>query len=153
MKKLVCTLILASSISFFAKAQTDYYGAAGLGIDLIDDAVFVGVSGKYFFDGKHVGQAHLGFEDGGTIITALYSFHKEIFGADGLRWYTGIGPSIVLVKNTDNIFALRPHAGLDFKVDGVPLVLNFDWRPAIILSNNGDNQVGSFGFGIQFAFN
>ncbi|MEM9869439.1 MAG: hypothetical protein AAF765_17205, partial [Bacteroidota bacterium] len=68
----------------------------------------------------------------------------------GLRWYTGIGPSIILLDG-DNIFALRPHAGLDLKMDGVPLVFNFDWRPAVALSETGDNEVGSFGFGIMFA--
>ena len=54
---------------------------------------------------------------------------------------------------SDNIFALRPHLGLDFKVDGVPFVINFDWRPSVVLSDVGDNEVGAFGFGLQFAIN
>ena len=152
MKKLLFTLLLTSSLFTFTQAQTSYDGALGLGIDLIGDFTFVGAGGKYFFSEKHVGQAHLGFEKDATIITALYSFHKQFVGARGLRWYTGIGPSIVFLDG-DNSFSLRPHAGLDFKFDGVPIVLNFDWRPAVILSNSGDNEIGSFGFGILFAFN
>nr|WP_299340480.1 hypothetical protein [Allomuricauda sp.] len=152
MKKSVFTCVLIFSLSLTVKAQTSYDGAVGLGIDLNGDFTFVGAAGKYFFSEKHVGQAHLGFEDNATIITALYSFHKQFVGARGLRWYTGIGPSIVFLDG-DNIFSLRPHAGLDFKFDGVPIVLNFDWRPAVVLSNSGDNEVGSFGFGIMFAFN
>ncbi|MEM9076683.1 MAG: hypothetical protein AAGC43_06575 [Bacteroidota bacterium] len=152
MKKLLLTFLIVSSLSSLVKAQTSYDGALGLGIDLIGDFTFVGAGGKYFFSEKHVGQAHLGFEQNATIITALYSFHKEILGARGLRWYTGVGPSIIFLDG-DNTFSLRPHAGLDFKFDGVPIVLNFDWRPAVILSNSGDNEVGSFGFGILFAFN
>ena len=113
----------------------------------------MGASGKYFFSDNHVGQADLGFEDNATIATFLYSFHKGFFRAPGLRWYAGVGPSIIFIKNTDNIFALRPHLGLDFKIDGVPLVLNFDWRPSVVLSDVGENQVAAFGFGLQFAIN
>ena len=151
MKKLLFVCIFTLSFSAVVKAQTSYDAALGLGIDLYDEGTFIGPSGKYFFSEKHVGQAHLGFEKNATIITALYSFHKTIVGAPGLRWYAGIGPSIIFLDG-DNIFSLRPHGGLDFKFDGVPLVLNFDWRPAIALSNTGDNVIGSFGFGIQFAF-
>jgi len=100
-----------------------------------------------------VGQADLGFEDNATLLTILYSYHKEFNGAPGLRWYAGIGPSIILIEDFDNIFALRPHAGLDFKIDGVPIVINFDWRPALVLSDGGDGEAGAFGFGIQYAFN
>lgn len=152
MKKLLFVCIFASFLSSTIKAQTSYDGAVGLGIDLYDEATFFGPSGKYFFSEKHVGQAHVGLEEDATIITALYSFHKEFYGAKGLRWYTGIGPSIILL-DSDNIFALRPHLGIDFKVNGFPLVMNFDWRPAIALSDVGDNEVGNFGFGILFAFN
>ena len=102
---------------------------------------------------NHVGQGDLGFEDNATIATFLYSYHKEFFRAKGLRWYAGVGPSIIFIKNSDNIFALRPHLGLDFKVDGVPFVINFDWRPSVVLSDVGDNEVGAFGFGLQFAIN
>lgn len=154
MKKLlfVFTLVLLSSVSI--KAQTSYKAALGLGVDTaVEDATFVGATGKFFFSSNHVGQADLGFEDNATIITALYSYHKQFRGARGLRWYVGVGPSIILIKDFDNIFALRPHGGLDFKINGAPIVINFDWRPSIILSDGPDNHVAAFGLGIQFAFN
>ncbi len=146
-------MAFAMLCSLAAKAQTNYKAALGLGIDLYDEATFYGATGKYFFSDHHVGQADLGFEDNATIVTFLYSYHKEFVGARGLRWYAGAGPSIIFIKDFDNIFALRPHAGIDFKVDGVPLVLNFDWRPAIALSDVGENEVAAFGFGLQFAIN
>lgn len=151
MKKLlfVFTLVMLGTVA--SKAQTNYRAALGLGIDLYDDATFFGATGKYFFSDNHVGQADLGFEDNATIATFLYSYHKEFVGARGLRWYAGVGPSIIFLKNNDNIFALRPHLGIDFKVDGVPFVLNFDWRPSVVLSEVGDNEVAAFGFGLQFA--
>nr|WP_298927659.1 hypothetical protein [uncultured Allomuricauda sp.] len=153
MKKLSFVFILTLMLAFSAKAQTSYKGAVGLGIDLYDNATFVGPSAKYFFSSNHVGQADLGFEDNATILTFLYSYHKQFDGAPGLRWYAGIGPSIILIDDFDNIFSLRPHAGLDFKIDGVPIVVNFDWRPAIVISDAGDGEAGAFGFGIQYAFN
>lgn len=152
MKKTVFCLFASLIFFGFSFAQTSYTGAVGLGIDLYDNATFVGPSGKYFFSENHVGQADLGFEDNATIITILYSYHKEFPGANGLRWYAGAGPSIILIDDFDNIFSLRPHAGLDFKIDGVPIVVNFDWRPAIVLSDAGDGEAGAFGFGIQYAF-
>lgn len=153
MKKLVfaVTLILLGALSI--KAQTSYKAALGLGVDAFDKLTLVGVTGKYFFTDNHVGQADLLFEDGVTAITALYSYHKRFTGASGLRWYAGAGPSIFLLDGGDNVFALRPHLGLDFKINAVPIVLNFDWRPLIALSQDTDNEVGAFGFGLQFAFN
>ncbi|GLU45496.1 hypothetical protein [Allomuricauda sp. NBRC 101325] len=152
MKKLLFVVAFAMLGSMGLKAQTSYKAALGLGIDLFDEATFYGASGKYFFSDNHVGQADFLFEDNATMVTFLYSYHKGIVGARGLRWYAGAGPSIIFVKDVDNAFALRPHLGLDFKVNGVPFVVNFDWRPAIVLSE-GDNAIGAFGFGMQFAFN
>ncbi|WP_431160957.1 hypothetical protein [Flagellimonas beolgyonensis] len=151
MKKLLFAIAFVLLGNVAVKAQTNYRAALGLGIDLYDEATFFGATGKYFFSDHHVGQADLGFEDNATIVTFLYSFHKQFVGARGLRWYAGVGPSIIFIKDSDNIFALRPHLGIDFKVDGVPLVLNFDWRPSIVLSDVGENQVAAFGFGLQFA--
>lgn len=152
MKKFVFVVAFAMLGTVAVKAQTSYKAALGLGVDAVDSATFIGATGKYFFTSNHVGQADLGFEDGATMITVLYSYHKGFTRAGGLRWYAGAGPSIILVDDVDNVFALRPHLGLDFKINGVPFVANFDWRPAIVLSD-GDNEVGAFGFGLQFAFN
>ncbi len=153
MKKLLFVFTVMSLCMTVAKAQTNYKAAVGLGIDLYDEATFFGATGKYFFSDHHVGQADLGFEDQATIISILYSYHKQFVAARGLRWYTGVGPSIILIDGVDNIFALRPHLGIDFKVNGVPIVVNFDWRPAVVLSETGDNEIGAFGFGLQFAIN
>ncbi|NVN19935.1 hypothetical protein GUA46_16470 [Muricauda sp. HICW] len=153
MKKLLLVIAFVMLSHFAAKAQISYKGALGLGIDLYDEATFFGATGKYFFSDNHVGQADLGFEDNATMATFLYSYHKGFYRAPGLRWYAGVGPSIIFIKDFDNIFALRPHLGLDFKIDGVPFVLNFDWRPSVVLSDVGDNEVAAFGFGLQFAIN
>jgi hypothetical protein len=153
MRKLLLVFAIGMLGHLAVKAQTNYRAALGLGVDLYDEFTFFGATGKYFFSDNHVGQGDLGFEDNATIVTFLYSYHKEFFRAPGLRWYAGVGPSIIFIKDIDNVFALRPHLGLDFKVDFMPLVLNFDWRPSVVLSNEGEGQVAAFGFGLQFAIN
>jgi len=153
MKKVCIVFTLTILFTSIGSAQTSYKAALGLGVDAYDEATFFGATGKYFFSDHHVGQADVGFEDGGTILTFLYSYHKQIVGARGLRWYGGVGPSIILIEDFDNIFSLRPHLGLDFKPNGVPFVINFDWRPAIALSETGETEAAAFGFGLQFAIN
>ena len=93
------------------------------------------------------------FKDNATMARFLYSYHKGFYRAPGLRWYPGVGPSIIFFKDFDNIFALPPHMGLDFKIEGVPFVLNFHWRPSVVLSDVGNNEVAAFGFGPRFAIN
>ncbi len=152
MKKVLFVFAFTVLFASVSKAQSSYRAALGLGVDAFGGATFFGATGKYFFSDHHVGQADFGFEDNATIVTILYSYHKPIVGTRGsLQWYGGVGPSIVLVSDFDNVFALRPHLGLDFKPKGIPFVVNFDWRPAIVLSETGDGEAGAFGFGLQFA--
>nr|WP_299383581.1 hypothetical protein [Allomuricauda sp.] len=153
MKKSCLLLPLIFLLTSLAHGQTKYIASLGMGVDAYGETLFFGGTGKYFFSDQHVGQANVLFEENATMLTVLYSFHKEMVGARGLRWYAGAGPSIVLVKDFDNAFVLRPHLGLDFKPNGVPFVVNFDWRPVVAVSETGDGEAGAFGFGLQFTLN
>ncbi len=154
MKKRILVGIVFLAFVSLSNAQSSYTGAIGLGIDFFEDVTLVGPSGKYFFAENHVGQADLGFEENVTAITLLYSYHDQFSGAPGLRWYAGFGPSVLFLD--DDIgggteIALRPHAGLDFKINGVPLAFSFDWRPFLGLGDL-NNEVGAFGVGFRYAF-
>lgn len=46
--------------------------------------------------------------------------------------------------------ALKPKAGLDYKINNVPLAFSFDWIPFIGLGEYIGNQVGAFGIGIIY---
>ncbi len=153
MKKLFLLGIALFSFALVSNAQV-YTGAVGLGLDLGDGFTFVGPSGKYFFAENHAGQFDLGFEDGATALTFLYSYYGQFSGADGLQWFAGIGPTIALIKNADAFFSLRPHAGLDFKIPDVPLAFSASWRPAIALSDTDANRLeaGAFALGFRYAF-
>ena len=151
MKKLlflVAAVILGTNVS---NAQSDYTFAAGLGLDLFSGVTLVGPSAKYFFAEEHAGQAELMFESGLTTLTALYEYHGDISGADGLQWFAGAGPSILFFgEGIGTEIALRPIVGLDYKIDGVPLAFSFDWRPFIGLGDLLGNEVGAFGIGVKY---
>ena len=149
---LLSVILIATYLSSNAQVYT---GAVGLGLDLGDGFTFVGPSGKYFLAENHAAQFDLGFEDGCTALTFLYTYHQEFDGADGLQWLAGVGPTIVLIKDADTQFALRPHAGLDFKIPDIPLAFSASWRPAILLSEVGEGnriEAGSFALGFRYAF-
>jgi hypothetical protein len=130
--------------------QSNYTVAAGLGLDLFSGATLVGPSGKFFFAEEHAAQAEIMFESGLTAITGIYEYHGDISGADGLKWFAGAGPSILLFGNGfGSEVALRPTAGLDYKINDVPLAFSFDWRPFIGFGDLG-NEVGAFGLGIRY---
>lgn len=153
MKKLLSfILIMALFGTMGLKAQSSYIWAGGLGIDFSSDFTFVGPSGKYFFSEEHAIQAELTFESNVTGITALYEYHQEFAGAEGLKWFVGGGPSLLFFgRGIGTELALRPTAGLDYKIANVPLAISFDWRPIVAL---GDlrNEVGAFGLGVRYVF-
>ncbi|AJW64095.1 hypothetical protein BAZ12_07405 [Elizabethkingia miricola] len=132
-----------------AKAQI-YKTSLGLSVDFGDGSTLVGPAVKHFFDGNNAGQAEVVFGNHVTMLQAMYSYNKGISGAKGLNWYLGIGPALGFVKGGDTQFAIRPMAGLEYKINGAPIAFSFDWRPAFWLSNGGDSNVGRFGFGFKF---
>jgi hypothetical protein len=149
-------IILAGLALLFSaariNAQSSYQTALGLGIDFGDGATLVGPSVKHFFAPNHAGQAEILFGDRTTFITALYEYNKDFPNAKGLKWYLGIGPSIGLYKGGSS-FYIRPVAGLDYKINDVPLDFAFDWRPALYLGDNGsDFNAARFGLGFRYAF-
>ncbi|QLG46436.1 hypothetical protein [Costertonia aggregata] len=154
MKNLVLTVLAV--IAFSANtmnAQSSYSTAVGLGIDFGDGSTFVGPSAKFFLAEEHALEADILFADGSTLIQGFYEYHGPITGADGLKWYAGIGPGFNLFDGGSN-FLLRPIVGLDFKINDVPLAFSFDWRPAMIFfDGDSDFEAARFGLGFRYAFN
>ncbi|NKI31894.1 hypothetical protein [Croceivirga thetidis] len=153
MKKLILTSALVLFFAISMQSQV-YSTALGLGIDSGNGATFVGPSVKHFFSENHAGQAEVTFETGVTAITALYQFHDEFDGANGLQWFAG-GGATLFSGSGDSLFALRGSLGLDFKIPGAPIALAFDWRPALALDGDAGNtfEAGAFGFGGRYVFN
>lgn len=164
MKKVFLSLLAASFLvigSQEVSAQARYGTAIGLGIDIGDGPTLVGPQIKHFFDGKTAGNAQVLFGDNVTIIGADYSYNQAIAGTNGLNWYVGIGPQLAFIDaggwwndgGNSTFFAIRPAAGLEFKIPSAPLAFHFDWKPWWNLSNNSNFEPARFTLGFKFALN
>lgn len=132
-------------------AQSDYTIAVGLGFDTFEEVTLVGPSAKYFLEKAHAVQGEVMFESGLTIITALYEYHGNISSATGLKWFAGVGPSfLVYGDGYGTEIAIRPIAGLDYKINRIPLALSLDWRPFLGFGSFLGNYAGAFGVGIRY---
>jgi len=157
MKKLLFTIIASAAFLTInlSNANAQYKNALGLGVDFGNGATLVGPSFKHFFNSQGAGQLELLFGGNSTRLQAFYQYHGNITGADGLKWYVGGGPGLNFFSagpydRTD--FLLIPQAGLDFKIPGAPIQMNFDWRPTAFIGDNSDFEAGRFGFGFRFTF-
>ncbi|MFC5284884.1 hypothetical protein [Pedobacter alpinus] len=156
MKKLLLLTLFAVSVSLSGMAQSSYKNSIGLGLDFGNGATLAGPSFKHFFNANSAGQAELLFGGNTTRLQAFYQYHQSIKGAQGLNWYIGGGPGFDFHdhgRNNDHTsFLLIPMAGLDFKIPGAPIAMNFDWRPTAFIGDHSHFEGGRFGFGFRFAF-
>jgi hypothetical protein len=130
----------------------DYKTSLGLGIDFGNGATLVGPSIKHFFNPKDAIQGDILFGGNSTLIQAFYLHHFPVKGASGLHFYLGGGPGANLF-NGSTTFIIRPMAGLEYKIQAVPIAFNFDWRPALFLYDRGsDFEPARFGLGIKYTF-
>lgn len=153
MKKTLLSLAAVAALALGAnevKAQTPYNTALGLGIDLGDGSTFVGPQIKHSFGGANAGQAQVLFGDGVTVVGVDYSYNRPFAGTNGLGWYVGVGPQLAF-GDGDSAFAIRPAAGLEYKIPGAPLGIHFDWKPWWNLSDNSHFTGGRFSLGFKFA--
>lgn len=152
MKKVLLSLAAVAALTLSineVNAQTPYTTSLGLGIDLGDGRTFVGPQIKHNFGGHNAGNAQVLFGGGATILGADYSYNKSIPGARGLTWYLGVGPQVGF-WNEETFFAIRPAAGLEFKVPQAPLAMHFDWKPWWELTNDSNFEPARFSIGLKF---
>lgn len=147
------TLVAIMSLgAFMANAQSDYQSAVGLGLDFGEGRTFVGPSFKHFFNARSAGDAELLFGGRTTMVNLLYQYHGDIENATGLKWFAGIGPSILFGSGYSDV-AIRPMAGLDYKFKDVPLSFSLDWRPYIGFGDGDGFLAGRFGLGFRYVIN
>lgn len=152
---LIAVFLMFSSTDASAQSaanSSSYRNAIGLGIDFGEGSTLVGPSYKHFFSENNVGKFEVLFGDGLAILQGFYEYHKEFDGADGLRWFAGVGAGAAIAEN-NSAFLLRPIGGLDYKLTGAPLSFSFDWRPLISIGDGSDFSAPRFGLGIRFCFN
>lgn len=129
-KKNLLSLVIVAFMcfsTFYVHAQSNYTTAVGLSLDFGEGGTFVGPSLKHFFNERNAGDVELLFGSGVTMVNLLYQFHGNIENAEGLKWFAGAGPTILL-GGGGSALALRPIVGMDYKFKDVPLSLALDWR-------------------------
>jgi len=149
-KRFSILLVLALALSTtFVSAQA-YKSSLGLAVDFGGGRTLVGPGFKTFFSEKMASHVELGFTQGAVGITGLFQYHGSFPNAKGLKFIAGGGTTITFANGGGSAFFLRATTGLDYKIDKAPLALNFEWRPAFLLSAGGGMIPGRFGFGIRY---
>ena len=155
MKKVLLVAVMALGISQ-VNAQ-NYKNALGVVVDLGDGETLVGPQFKHSFDGKNAGNVQVMFGDHITVLGADYTYNQPISGTNGLGWYVGVGPQLSFVDGgkfeDKTYFAIRPQAGLEYKIPSAPLALHFDWKPWWNLTNDSNFEAGRFSLGFKYTFN
>lgn len=85
----------------------------------------------------------------GVGVEALWDFLYRPLSNSPINWYVGAGPSLYL----GNPFALGASGeiGLEYRFEGIPLVIGADYRPTFIIIEN-TNFSNSFGFNVRYVF-
>ncbi len=147
--RIIVSIFVIALATINANAQPSYEASIGLAIDFGTGTTLVGPSGKYFFANKQAVVAEVVFGSGVTGVTALYEFHGTLSEEDNLKWFFGGGPSVAFREGIVS-FAARPTIGFDYKVVTMPLNFSFDWRPAIVISNDGAFEAARFCIGARY---
>jgi len=159
MKKLIILTLFVSSMVVSASAQSlgSEYKTA-IGVKIYPGAVTI----KHFLN-KGAAIEGLGyFYNYGFRATGLYEFHGNINGAPGLKWYAGPGLHIGAWNDSwkkdypnreSNVqFGVDGVVGLDYKFNGVPINLSFDWQPSFNLVGYNYFEGGWGGLGVRYTF-
>ncbi len=141
MKKLFTILLLAFLGLQFASSQE-------LGIRVGD--VVGGNAAIDFVMPLKAGRLHadLSFGDG-VGVEALYDFLFDEIGS-GFYYYVGAGAYTVI--GDPFRLGIVAEGGVEYRFDGVPIVLGLDWRPSFQILDNTDFHVGGFGFNARWVF-
>lgn len=135
-----------------AQKGSSYENAVGMRIEFGSKwGTWAGFSGKHFFNENVAGELMLLFGDGVTLLEPEIQYHGDVPNAEGLKWLIGFGPGLAFGSGQTDLL-LRPLAGLDYKINDVPINLTFDWRPGIKVTHGSDFNAARFGLGLRYAF-
>lgn len=159
MKKLFLPILAAAIFTVGvdkAQAQAPYKTAIGLAFDMGTGPTLWGPQIKHAFNGNNAGNAQVLFGDNHTVIGVDYSYNRPVPNAQGLNWFVGIGPQLAFVDQgpkDKTYFAIRPAAGLEYKISTLPLGVHFDWKPWWNLTNDSNFKGGRFSLGLKYVLN
>lgn len=130
--------------------STNYKTAIGVRVDFGNGSTGFGFNGKHFLTENNAIDANLIFFDGGAVgLGGEFQYNAPINGADGLKYYAGIGPNFIFGNGYTQV-QLRPTLGLDYKISTSPINFAFDWRPMFTLNYGTDFNAGRFGLSVRY---
>jgi len=126
----------------------------------------ISATGKLFLKDKAALETIVHYDRMGGLgtalsLTALYEYHGN-FTVPGLRWYLGGGASLGYAKlkgfedteldSSTFSYGLDGVAGLEYKIDKLPIAISLDWQPGYTLNSGGGFTSKSGGFGVKYTF-
>lgn len=159
MKKLLILILVFSTTVLSASAQSmgsSYTTAIGV-------KIYPGALSVKHFTSNNTAIEGLGyFWQYGFRLTGLYEIHGDINGAPGLKWYVGPGAHIGTWNDSwkkaypsrESVMQLGIDGvlGLDYKFNGAPINISFDWQPSFNFVGYSYFEGGWGGLGIRYTF-
>lgn len=143
MKKLLLVLAFICANQFANAQEIGIRFGDVSGGDVAVDGVFS--MGK--FSRIH---ANVSFGDGGVGLDAIYDFLYKPVDGESLKWYVGVGPSMVI--NDDFLLGASGEIGLEYRFQEAPIVIGLDWRPTFWIVEETDFHAGGFGLNVRYVF-
>lgn len=84
----------------------------------------------------------------GVGIEALWDPVFRPVGPEGLNWYAGFGPSMLI--NDPFFLGISGEVGLDYHFAQVPIAVGVDWRPTFFLIEDTEFYARGFGLNIRY---
>ena len=110
----------------------------------------VAVDGIFSLDKFSRIHANVSFGDGGVGLDALWDFLYKPVDGESLKWYVGVGPSMVI--NDDFLLGASGEIGLEYRFQEAPIAIGLDWRPTLWILEETDFHAGSFGLNVRYVF-
>ncbi len=103
-----------------------------------------------FGNGPNRIHADLGFYNSAVGVDVLWDFLYKPLGGEAFNWYIGAG----LTSYIGNDFWLGAagEVGLEYRFNGVPIVLGIDWRPTFWIFEQTEFGANSFGLNARWNF-
>ncbi len=160
MKRLSALTLLVLGTFMYSQAQVntgpDYKTA--LGVKVYPGALTI----KHFIK-PNAALEGLGYlSSDGFRLTGLYEFHDNLGQVAGLKWYVGGGGHLGIWSDSwKNRYPTRENGmaigvdgilGIDYKIQGAPLNLSFDWQPSFNLIGYNYFEGGWGGLSVRYTF-
>jgi hypothetical protein len=160
MKQIIVLLFALGTvtISFGQEMNTGSTYQTAVGIKIYPGAISI----KHFTSSNIAWEGLGYFWQYGFRATGLYEIHGNISGAPGLKWYLGPGAHVGFYNTSwtkdyptrqDGLaIGVDGVLGLDYKIQGIPLDVSFDWQPSFNLIGYNYFEGGWGGLGIRYTF-